>query len=160
MATHGGKEDAFHNKELFNDQSSSRSRSPDDVQSHTEANIMPETETQLEHPDEEKGDLAKSSTVMSAMDPRAFPDGGVKAWLVVFGGFCCLFCSFGWINCEKNTSAIRQQKANRPRRYRSLSGLLPDHPPPAILPEYGLVDRVAGNLHDVSRWTGNGQTLR
>ncbi|MCJ1435451.1 hypothetical protein MMC27_004824 [Xylographa pallens] len=99
MAAHGGIEDAFQDKEIFNDQSSSRSRSQDDVQSHTEANIMPETETQLEHPDEEKGDLAKSSTVISTMDPRAFPDGGLKAWLVVFGGFCCLFCSFGWINC-------------------------------------------------------------
>jgi hypothetical protein len=33
-------------------------------------------------------------------DPSQFPDGGVKAWLVVAGGFCCLFCSFGWINCK------------------------------------------------------------
>ena len=28
------------------------------------------------------------------------PDGGVKAWLVVTGGFCSLFVSFGWINCS------------------------------------------------------------
>ncbi|KAF2083780.1 putative monocarboxylate permease [Saccharata proteae CBS 121410] len=32
------------------------------------------------------------------MDPKSFPDGGSHAWLVVLGGFCCLFCSFGWIN--------------------------------------------------------------
>lgn len=32
--------------------------------------------------------------------PSQFPDGGAKAWLVVLGGFCCLFCSFGWVNCE------------------------------------------------------------
>lgn len=32
------------------------------------------------------------------MDPRSFPDGGWEAWLVVSGGFACLFCSFGWIN--------------------------------------------------------------
>ena len=28
------------------------------------------------------------------------PDGGIRAWMVVLGGFCCLFCSFGWINCR------------------------------------------------------------
>ena len=33
-------------------------------------------------------------------DPRQNPDGGVKAWLCVLGGFCSLFCSFGWINCK------------------------------------------------------------
>ncbi|KAH9207661.1 major facilitator superfamily domain-containing protein [Leptodontidium sp. 2 PMI_412] len=32
-------------------------------------------------------------------DPNAFPDGGFEAWLVVLGGFCAVFCSFGWINC-------------------------------------------------------------
>jgi len=29
-----------------------------------------------------------------------FPDGGFQAWLVVLGGFCAVFCSFGWINCK------------------------------------------------------------
>jgi len=28
-----------------------------------------------------------------------FPDGGLKAWLVVLGAFCGLFISFGWTNC-------------------------------------------------------------
>ncbi|KAL7935865.1 monocarboxylate permease-like protein [Trichoderma chlorosporum] len=27
------------------------------------------------------------------------PDGGIEAWLVVLGGFCTVFASFGWINC-------------------------------------------------------------
>lgn len=35
----------------------------------------------------------------SAFDPSAFPDGGLKAWLVVAGGWCGLFCTFGLINC-------------------------------------------------------------
>jgi MFS family permease len=34
-----------------------------------------------------------------AIDPSEFPDGGIKAWTVVLGSFCCLFVSFGWINC-------------------------------------------------------------
>jgi len=33
-------------------------------------------------------------------NPDDFPDGGLQAWLVVVGGFCAVFCSFGWINCE------------------------------------------------------------
>ncbi|KND86199.1 putative transporter MCH4 [Tolypocladium ophioglossoides CBS 100239] len=28
-----------------------------------------------------------------------YPDGGTEAWLVVFGGWCALFCTFGLINC-------------------------------------------------------------
>ncbi len=31
--------------------------------------------------------------------PSDFPDGGREAWLVVFGGWCALFCTFGLINC-------------------------------------------------------------
>lgn len=31
--------------------------------------------------------------------PSDFPDGGAEAWLVVFGGWCALFCTFGLVNC-------------------------------------------------------------
>lgn len=30
--------------------------------------------------------------------PPAPPDGGTTAWLVVLGGWCTAFCSFGWLN--------------------------------------------------------------
>lgn len=33
------------------------------------------------------------------MAPTDFPDGGREAWLVVFGGWCALFCTFGLVNC-------------------------------------------------------------
>ncbi|KAI5466826.1 major facilitator superfamily domain-containing protein [Mariannaea sp. PMI_226] len=33
------------------------------------------------------------------MAPADFPDGGREAWLVVLGGWCALFCTFGLINC-------------------------------------------------------------
>ncbi|KJR88946.1 monocarboxylate transporter [Sporothrix schenckii 1099-18] len=33
------------------------------------------------------------------MSPADFPDGGLQAWSVVFGGWCGLFCTFGLINC-------------------------------------------------------------
>lgn len=29
------------------------------------------------------------------MDPSAYPDGGLQAWLCVLGAFCALFVSFG-----------------------------------------------------------------
>jgi hypothetical protein len=28
------------------------------------------------------------------MRPEDFPDGGTEAWLVVFGGWCALFCTY------------------------------------------------------------------
>lgn len=31
--------------------------------------------------------------------PADFPDGGLEAWLVVAGGFCALFSTFGLVNC-------------------------------------------------------------
>ena len=41
-----------------------------------------------------------SPKLQNVLDPRQNPDGGLKAWLCVLGGFCTLFCSFGWINCS------------------------------------------------------------
>lgn len=35
------------------------------------------------------------TTMMGSSD---FPDGGLKAWLVVFGGMCCTFTTFGYVN--------------------------------------------------------------
>ena len=50
--------------------------------------------------DVEQGASSKPQTAAGVFDPRQNPDGGVKAWLCLLGGFCTLFCSFGWINCE------------------------------------------------------------
>lgn len=36
---------------------------------------------------------------VNPMDPSQFPEGGLKAWTVVFGAACGLVVSFGWINC-------------------------------------------------------------
>ena len=44
-----------------------------------------------------------------------FPEGGLQAWLVVFGSFCAMFCIFGLIN----TSGVFEAyfKANQLRDY-------------------------------------------
>jgi hypothetical protein len=44
--------------------------------------------------DQEKAPTPRASSSVS--DP---PDGGFKAWSVVLGAWCCLFASFGWVNC-------------------------------------------------------------
>lgn len=58
-------------------------------------------------------------------DPASFPDGGTRAWMVVFGAVCCLFVSFGWINCIGmsgfSTSFVRLMSC-----YRCLPGILPN----------------------------------
>ncbi|PVI04588.1 MFS general substrate transporter [Periconia macrospinosa] len=51
-----------------------------------------------------QGSITDSKEAVSApspagQDPKAFPDGGWEAWLVVLGGFCAAFASFGWVNC-------------------------------------------------------------
>jgi hypothetical protein len=33
-------------------------------------------------------------------DGTPAPDGGFRAWLVVFGAWCGLFCSLGWLNSK------------------------------------------------------------
>ena len=73
----------------------------------TEANILPATANESQGVDVEKG-LGKTNADDKArlgmMDPSSFPDGGWEAWLAVSGAFCCLFCSFGWINGKYNSS--------------------------------------------------------
>lgn len=64
----------------------------------TEANIFSEPEVEAEADIErEKVQLAPTP---GGPNPADFPDGGRQAWLAVLGGWCCLFCSFGWINCK------------------------------------------------------------
>jgi hypothetical protein len=83
---------------------------PKDVQD-TEANILPDTSDEREELDLEKAEKAlQPAKPLGPMDPSAFPDGGMEAWLVVSGGFACLFCSFGWINGEPANGCSRSEE--------------------------------------------------
>ncbi|KAK0105967.1 hypothetical protein ONS95_004476 [Cadophora gregata] len=53
--------------------------------------------TETEDEPHEKVDTAPASAA-SAWNSSDAPDGGVTAWLVVFGAWCTSFCSFGWLN--------------------------------------------------------------
>lgn len=70
---------------------------------HTEANTLPQVENEPQGEKVPNGDAEKGGPPQAPpnpmMDPKSFPDGGRDAWLCVLGGFCALFCSFGWINC-------------------------------------------------------------
>ncbi|RFU28391.1 hypothetical protein B7463_g7956, partial [Scytalidium lignicola] len=64
----------------------------------TMANMFPEGEAEAE------ADLERAGRIpvvpqKGGVNPADFPDGGFEAWSVVVGGWCCLFVSFGWINC-------------------------------------------------------------
>lgn len=69
-----------------------------DPKNQTEANILPETADEPQDVDLEKAQQEEKPKAPAGFDPSSFPDGGLEAWLAVSGAFCCLFCSFGWIN--------------------------------------------------------------
>lgn len=68
----------------------------------TDANIYPEPENVIDaelEKLEQGAEPQPEPPKPHGMDPADFPDGGLQAWLVVFGGWCGLFCTFGLINC-------------------------------------------------------------
>ncbi|RDW75500.1 hypothetical protein BP6252_06642 [Coleophoma cylindrospora] len=67
-----------------------------DVETAQDSKIGPGPDPQIESPPEPETKLEKALT---GPNPNDYPDGGFEAWLVVAGGFCAVFCSFGWINC-------------------------------------------------------------
>lgn len=73
---------------------------PEDV---AQADIERQAATSLS---EKKSDATESTAAApagpqpgSGWHPSDFPDGGLQAWLVVFGGWCGLFCTFGFVSC-------------------------------------------------------------
>jgi hypothetical protein len=65
----------------------------------TAKDSLPELKAEPEQgPEPEAGTATKIES--TAPNPDDFPDGGFQAWIVVVGGFCAIFCGFGWINCE------------------------------------------------------------
>jgi hypothetical protein len=72
-------------------------------QTETIANEIPERQDVAEADIEKTGAAGPEKPTAGGpppgMRPEDFPDGGFQAWLVVFGGWCALFCTFGLINC-------------------------------------------------------------
>ena len=84
-----------------------------DPKEQTEANILPQTADEPQNVDLEKAQQEEKPKAPAGFDPSSFPDGGLEAWLAVSGAFCCLFCSFGWINGNTITSLHVRMAADR-----------------------------------------------
>ena len=88
-----------------------------------------QTQTQAPGEQGQDSDLEKKAPVHPMMDPASFPDGGLKAWLTVLGGSCCLFVSFGWVNCigvfqdYYSTHQLRQYSSSEVSWIPSLQGM-------------------------------------
>ncbi|KAG9231434.1 major facilitator superfamily domain-containing protein [Amylocarpus encephaloides] len=65
----------------------------------TGANIFPESAAEAEADLEKGAVVSQPAAKPGGVNPADFPDGGLEAWLVVAGGWCAMFVSFGWINC-------------------------------------------------------------
>lgn len=108
---------------------------------------MPDVADEISGSDIEKAEQSKSH---AGADPSAFPDGGFEAWLVVSGAFCCLFCSFGWINCASPARArITLNLMHALCRYRSVPSILPDPSVAQSVLKHNLMDTISGSFHDV-----------
>lgn len=88
--------DETHNQTPHSDHESEQERS-DDVEK-TAPEERSDSRTPTLHSDSSQK-IEESPPVNPWADPSSFPDGGAKAWLTVAGSACCLFVSFGWINC-------------------------------------------------------------
>lgn len=76
------------------------------VPRHPTTDVEPELRDDVTSDTEKNGETSAEETAppapaaaSSGFDPADFPDGGLRAWLVVLGGFCSLFCTFGLVNC-------------------------------------------------------------
>lgn len=97
MDDSSGTEATIDNEKHSTDHRPSTSHNSDPKE-QTEANILPETADESQYTDLEKAQPGEKPKAPAGFDPSSFPDGGMEAWLAVSGAFCCLFCSFGWIN--------------------------------------------------------------
>lgn len=88
--------------------SSSRSGSTEEriatPNQETDANIYSDPDNVVQGDLEKAGEAGGEPELQAAappagLNPADFPDGGLQAWLVVAGGWCGLFCTFGLINC-------------------------------------------------------------
>ena len=105
----------------------------------------PEDDSEKSFSGEEDATSIEKSTPPNPWDPSQFPEGGLKAWLVVLGAFCCIFCSFGWVNCGFHTAhrVVRALTISNPTRHRDIPSLLPNASIATLIPEYDCLDRLS-----------------
>jgi hypothetical protein len=78
------------------------------------------------------------------------PDGGVTAWLVVLGAWCCSFSSPGWINSTSPSPSYDNpslyDSTNNPYRRGQFPTILRSGPPEGLLQQHDSLDPLAPTL--------------
>ncbi|ATY64058.1 Major facilitator superfamily general substrate transporter [Cordyceps militaris] len=69
------------------------------VNEDVESNATATVSEKAAHKDHDVERAPPAPSPAPGPSPSDFPDGGREAWLVVFGGWCALFCTFGLVNC-------------------------------------------------------------
>lgn len=137
---------------------------------HTEASILPQMGSAPEEFSDRDVEKEAASEIKPTspkpFDPRDNPDGGWEAWSVVLGGYCCLFCSFGWINCMCTSldrvplhPAVVLVLTNH-CRYRCVPGLLPKQPTERLFLKHNRLDPIMRDVLYVRTRTRRGLLLR
>ena len=89
--------------EAYRDTTAQPAKTADEVVTHppkTDADAdAPETDLEKKGADGPPSGGGGGGGPPPGMAPADFPDGGREAWLVTFGGFLGLFCTFGLVNC-------------------------------------------------------------
>ncbi|KAF4337535.1 monocarboxylate transporter 2 [Fusarium beomiforme] len=103
-STKSSSSETVSDRDLQPEKSTDPEKSSPQPTTKTDANIHPEP-TNAVMADLERGDDDEKKQEQPpagpppGMAPADFPDGGFEAWLVLFGGWCALFCTFGLVNC-------------------------------------------------------------
>lgn len=110
------KEGWMSSDELEKDRVSER-----DFPINSEKNVEQENATPVVRPDLERQESSwqagpPAASLYSAGDETVYPEGGVQAWLVVFGSFCGMLSSFGFMNSSTSHQfSSHKQYANKPQ---------------------------------------------
>jgi len=110
---------------------------------------MPERDIEGESKQEPQPEPGTNLKIVSTgPNPDDFPDGGFQAWLVVMGGFCAIFCGFGWINCEQEPLLMSKQHGWLiSQRHRCLPELLRAKSAKTLLAEHYRLDPFDTIVH-------------
>jgi hypothetical protein len=75
---------------------------PQNMPSNSSVSAVPSERTQTTPTKEKRREsplLGDTTPPIQPSTPSEPPDGGLEAWIIVAGAWCCLFVSFGWITC-------------------------------------------------------------
>jgi hypothetical protein len=70
----------------------------DGVMTSDSSTVISEKEASRLDVERKDADIIESKEELALVDGP--PDGGLEAWTVILGAWCCSFCCFGWMNSK------------------------------------------------------------